>query len=107
MFTQRAAIDKLRKIADEIRQSGINLKKVVLFGSYSTNTQNEWSDIDVVLVADEFKSVGPLDVSLFARILTKYPELDIQPRTYNTKDFSSKKDPFIEEIMKTGIEIEA
>ena len=35
-----------------------------------------------------------------------YLELNIQPHTYNTKDFSPEKDPFVEETLKTGIEIE-
>lgn len=106
MLTQRAAIEHLQHIATEIKRSGIHLKKVILFGSYSKNKQHQWSDIDVVLVADEFKSIGPEDVQLFSKILIKYPELDIQPRTYNTKDFTPDKDPFVEEILRTGKELD-
>ncbi|MEO5600477.1 MAG: nucleotidyltransferase domain-containing protein [Cyclobacteriaceae bacterium] len=105
MLTQRAAIKHLQNIATEIKRSGIHLKKVILFGSYSRNRQHQWSDIDVALVADEFKSIGPEDVQLFSKILIKYPELDIQPRTYNTKDFTPGKDPFVEEILRTGKEV--
>ena len=105
MLTQRSAIKHLQNIATEIKQSGIHLKRVILFGSYSRNKQHQWSDIDVAFVADEFKSIGPVDVQLFSRILIKYPELAIQPRTYNTKDFTPEKDPFIEEILRTGIEL--
>jgi predicted nucleotidyltransferase len=106
MLTQRAAIRHLQKIAAEIEQSGIHLKKVILFGSYSSNTQNQLSDIGVALVADEFKSIGPEDVQLFSKILAKYPGLDIQPRTYNTKNFTPRKDPFVEVILKTGKELD-
>lgn len=105
MLTQRSAIKHIRNFANEIKLSGIHLKRVILFGSYSKNRQHAWSDIDVALVADEFKSIGPVDVQLFSGILIKYPELDIQLRTYNTKDFTPKKDPFVKEILKTGIEI--
>jgi predicted nucleotidyltransferase len=80
---------------------------MVLYGSYSRNKQRKWSDIDIALVADEFKGIGFFDAKLYSGILIKYPEMDIQPRTYNTKDFTPKKDPFVEEILKTGIEIEA
>ncbi|MEX2231111.1 MAG: nucleotidyltransferase domain-containing protein [Cyclobacteriaceae bacterium] len=106
MLTQRAAIRHLQKIAAEIKRSGIHLKKVILFGSYSKNQQHEWSDIDVAFVADEFKSIGPEDVKLFSKILIKYPDLGIQPRTYNTKDFTPRKDPFVEEILRTGTELD-
>ena len=76
---------------------------VILFGSYAKNTQHEFSDIDLALAADEFTGVGFIDIKLFVKILKNF--INIQPRTYSTEDFY-KGDPFIEEIKKTGIEIE-
>ena len=105
MLTQKTVISTIKKIADDIRLSGIHLNRVILYGSYAKNKQHDWSDIDVAFVADEFTSIGFEDVGLFAAQLIKYPKLDIQPRTYNTKDFSIDKDPFVEEILNTGIEI--
>ena len=105
MFTQRTVVKNLEKLANEIVNSGIHLRKMVLYGSYARNQQHKWSDIDVAFVADEFKSIGFEDVKLFSRLLILRPNIDIQPRTYNTKDFTPSKDPFVEEIIKTGIEI--
>ncbi len=105
MLTQKTVIKNLEKLADEIRQSGIHLRKVILYGSYSRNEQHKWSDIDVAFVADEFQNIGFEDVKLFSQLLIKRPNTDIQPRTYNTKDFTPDKDPFVEEILRTGIEI--
>ena len=99
MLTQKTVIKNLEKLADEIRQSGIHLRKVILYGSYSRNEQHKWSDIDVAFVADEFQNIGFEDVKLFSRLLIKRPNTDIQPRTYNTKDFTADKDPFVEEIL--------
>jgi hypothetical protein len=31
----------------------------------------------------------------------------VQPQTYNTKDFSPDSDPFVKEILKTGIDIKS
>ena len=105
MLTQKTVIGQLKKLADEIQQSGVHLKKVVLYGSYSRNEQHKWSDIDVVLVADEFKGIGFEDVHLLSKVLRKYDGMNLQPQTYNTKDFSPDKDPFVGEILRTGIEI--
>lgn len=107
MDTQRAVINNIKRFASDVKQSGIHLHKVILYGSYAQNKQHKWSDIDIALVADEFKSIGFEDVKLFSGILCKYAALNIQPRTYNTNDFSIDKDPFVEEILKTGIEIES
>jgi predicted nucleotidyltransferase len=81
-------------------------KRVVLFGSYAKNTQHKWSDIDVALVADNFNGAGFYDIALFGKTLIKKPFRSIQPKTYNTKQFTSDKDPFVDEILRTGIEIE-
>ena len=105
MLTQRTVISKIKKLTAEIMQSGLPLKRVVLYGSYSRNEQHEWSDIDVAFVADEFINIGFEDVKLFVKQLIKYPNLNIQPRTYNTRDFTPERDPFVEEILRTGIEI--
>lgn len=105
MATQKSAINNIKKFADEIMLSGIPLRKVILFGSYAKNTQSKWSDIDVALIADEFSGVGFYDTGLFSKILIKYTNINIQPHTYNTKDFLPAKDPVVEEIMKTGIRI--
>ena len=105
MATQQAVINDLKKFADDILASGIHLRRLVLFGSYSRNEQKEWSDIDVALAADEFNSFGFEDVSLISKVMLKYANLDISPRTYKTIDFNTEKDPFVGEILKTGIEI--
>ena len=107
MFTQKSVIGYLRNITSEIQHTGLRLRKVVLYGSYAKNQQHKWSDIDVAFIADEFIGIGFEDTKLFSPIMIKYPKLNIQPRTYNTKDFSPDKDPFVEEILRTGIEIKA
>ena len=105
MLTQKSVINHLTNLTAEIKQSGVHLQKVVLYGSYSRKEQHKWSDIDVAFAADEFIGIGFEDVKYFVRSLSKRPGLPIQPRTYNTKDFTPDKDPFVEEILKTGIEI--
>jgi hypothetical protein len=55
------------------------------------------------LVADDFSGVGFIDMKRFVKALRKH--YTIQPRTFATHDFE-KGDAFIEEIIRTGIEIE-
>jgi len=103
MLTQKAAIDTVRNYAREIRDTGINLRKVILYGSFAKGTQHEWSDIDVALIADEFEGL-PTDHYYFSRIGIKKPYIRIESNTYPTSYFQ-EGDPFIEEIKNTGIEI--
>jgi len=104
MLTQSFVIDTVRNYAREIRDAGVNLRKVILYGSFAKGTQHEWSDIDVALVADEFTGFAFDDYDLFPHVSIKNPYMWIEPRTYPT-DYFIESDPFIEEIKKTGIEI--
>jgi hypothetical protein len=103
MVTQSAVLKEVKEFTQEVKALGVNLKKVILFGSYAKGTQHEWSDIDVALVADEFIGLGWDDIPLFVKALHNH--IDIQAKTYPT-DYFNEGDPFIEEIKRTGIEIE-
>src|ERR1700761_3202173 len=98
-------INRIKDFAAQIHLCGVDLKRVILYGSYAHDKQTKYSDIDVALVADEFSGVPSEDVKLFLKAMRKY--YMVQAQTYNTKDFTPDKDPFVEEILKTGIEIKA
>ena len=102
-MASKAIIKELKDFVEIANTCGITLRKVILFGSYAQNRQTKYSDIDVALVADEFIGVPSIDVQLFMKAMRKH--YMIQPQTYNTKDFSPDKNPFVAEILKTGIEI--
>jgi predicted nucleotidyltransferase len=104
MLTQNAAIKKVKNYANEITKQGVNLSKVIMYGSFAKGTQHKWSDIDVALVAEEFTGVGFLDRPRFAKVNIQKPYVRIEPKTYST-DYFQEGDPFIEEIKNTGIEI--
>jgi uncharacterized protein len=98
-----AIIKQMKDFVTMVNSCGITLRKAVLFGSYARDEQTNYSDIDVALVADEFCNVPSEDVKLFMKAMLKY--YMVQPQTYNTRDFSADKDPFVGEILRTGIEI--
>jgi predicted nucleotidyltransferase len=96
-------VNKIKVFARQVNDCGINLKKVILFGSYAKNKQTKYSDIDVALVSDDFSGIPAEDVKLFLSALRKH--YMIQAQTYNTKDFSPTQNPFVKEIIKNGVEI--
>jgi predicted nucleotidyltransferase len=104
MLTKEGAIKRVKSYANEIAKQGINLNKVIMYGSFAKGTQHKWSDIDVALVADEFTGFGFSDRLLFSHVSIKEPYIRIEPKTYPT-DYFQESDPFIEEIKRTGIEI--
>ncbi|MBO9574060.1 MAG: nucleotidyltransferase domain-containing protein [Chitinophagaceae bacterium] len=105
MLTRRTAIKTVEQFVKEVKASGIRVKRAVLFGSYAHGKPHKWSDVDVALVADEFRGSPHYDLPYFVKINIKNDYSIISTRTYNTKDFTPRIDPFVEVIMENGIEI--
>ena len=102
-MASRAIINELKNFTNQVSACGVSLRRVILFGSYAANKQTENSDMDVALVADEFTGVPSEDVKLFLSALRNH--YLIQPQTFNPKQFSAKANPFIETIIRTGVEV--
>ena len=103
MLTRNAVIEIVKNYAHEIEAQGVHLRSVILYGSFAKETQHQWSDIDVALIADEFTGL-PDDHDLFPYVGIKKPYSRIEATTYPTNYFQ-QGDPFTEEIKNTGIEI--
>ena len=104
MATQQSVINLVTRFAADVRTEGVNLREIILFGSYSRNEQHRGSDIDVALVADEFAGMVFKDLDLFMNAKIKKDYANIQVHTFPTLYFE-KGDAFIDEIKRTGIEI--
>lgn len=50
-----AAINILARFTERLEAQGIKPGKVILYGSYATGTMREGSDIDVVVISDDFR----------------------------------------------------
>jgi hypothetical protein len=102
LIDRDTAIKRVNEFINELLSLQLSIRKAILFGSYVTNRQREWSDIDLALVADEFSGFGFEDRKYFARINIRKPYAMIQTKTY-APDYFEKGDPFIDEIKKSGI----
>lgn len=55
---KKTALESVSKFKRAIESRGIRIKKLVLFGSYSTGYAREESDIDIVAISDDFAGKG-------------------------------------------------
>ena len=81
--------------------AGLPLEKVILFGSYSRNEQNEDSDIDLAVVLKEYSN-DRFDTRLELMKYSREFEEVIEPHPFLASEFNSS-DPFMAEILKYGI----
>ena len=101
-ITRKDAISLAKKYIEQCRQMNVTIQKAILFGSVSTGTAHNNSDIDLLLVStmfknnslDNWKMLAPVTALLF----------EVEPHPYPYANFI-KGDSFIDEIKKTGIEI--
>jgi len=93
----------IQKYLAALQAHNIPIQQVFLFGSYAKGNYTEWSDIDLAVVSDSFegrrfedrKKIRPITLSGSSRI-------EVLP--YRPEDFTPE-DPFVCEILKTGIQI--
>lgn len=102
MVTREIAINTAKSFVRDCKSNGLTFYKVLLFGSTVKNQAHEWSDIDLLLISDQFGDNIFDNLKLYSRINIKYPIIETHP--YPTTYFK-EGNPFIQEICKESIEI--
>ena len=89
MLTKKNLMKYISEYISECNRLGLQLKRVILFGSYAHNTAHKWSDIDLALVSDDFTGMrlDDREKTPQARLQIKYGLRYIQMR------YGSKNDP--------------
>ncbi len=98
----------IRRYLEAVRAAGIRATRAVLFGSHARGEGDEWSDIDIVVIAPEFD--GPPDRRLVDKLWTLRAHTDsrIEPipcgeKRWETEDGS----PLLEIARREGVVIAA
>ena len=80
----------------------IDIHSAYLFGSFAKEKNHEDSDIDLAIVLNKIKNSFETEIKLMT--LRKKGETIIEPHIFE-KDSFTKVNPFINEILNTGIQI--
>lgn len=87
----------------ELVKQHMNVEQLYLFGSYSKGNYTIESDIDIAIVSDDF-SGDIINDRLILMKLRRNIDTRIEPHPFLLKDFNLNN-PFVSEIVKTGIRI--
>lgn len=93
------------KYIESVKNNGIPVKNVYIFGSQVKGTVHKDSDIDVCIISNKFGKNRFRERLLLMKISNDYVDL-IEPHPYSPKDFNNRFDPFVYQIKKTGIKVE-
>lgn len=102
MVTKDAAINTAKSFVDECKLHGLTFYKVFLFGSVVKGKTHQWSDIDLLLVSDQFNDNVFDNLKLYSKVNIRYPMIETHP--YPTSYFENG-DSFIQEVLGESIEI--
>jgi predicted nucleotidyltransferase len=102
MVTKESAINTARSFVDDCEKSGLKFYKVLLFGSAARNELHVGSDIDLLLISDQFGENVFENLKLYSKINIRYPIIETHP--YPTDTFIHGND-FIDDLQKDCIEI--
>jgi len=98
-------IELLKKYILLLNSEGISVNKAFLFGSYSTDTASESSDIDVMIVSDKYDENDDMAIGKIWN-LTRKISTKIEPFLIgNLKFKEDNSSPLISMIREQGIEI--
>ncbi len=101
---KKSEIEKIYKFVELLKQQGINVSKVILFGSYAKGRANPDSDIDIVVVSNQFGRDTAEEMMLLRKIALKVDSL-IEPVPLSPEDLSDNYSTFAQEIKRYGIDV--
>jgi hypothetical protein len=102
VVTRKALMEKISGLLKDLKGVGYSPSRVVLFGSYAKGNPHAYSDIDLAIWDKHFIGCGTVDIVPIVSIVSRYPGLE--NHTF-AEDETKESNPFIEEILKHGIEI--
>lgn len=101
--TEREIKEIIDRYRQEIEKLGIKPQKIILFGSYAGGAPREDSDIDLIIVSDDFKDMNLRERLELLGIAAGRVFEPIEALGYTQEELESrKKETFLEAILKSA-----
>ena len=95
-------MESIKKYIEKISQY-YKIEAIILFGSYAKGTENEDSDIDIAIISSDFSDIIEDGAKLIG--LTWKVDTRIEPHPITTEDYQKVSNPFVREVVDTGIKV--
>lgn len=95
-------MESIKKYIEKISQY-YKVEAIILFGSYAKGTENEDSDIDIAIISSDFSDIIEDGAKLIG--LTWKIDTRIEPHPITTEDYQKVSNPFVREVVDTGIKV--
>ena len=98
------AIIKARKLIGLLETNGINVYDAYMFGSVAMDKGDEYSDIDIAIVSEEFTGVPFYDVKKISKF-RRAVDLRLEVHPFSLSDILHDPPLFFVDIKDKGVQI--
>lgn len=95
-------VNLINKYIRLLKQKGIKVSKVILFGSYAKGIAEQDSDIDLAIISSQFGQ-NNLEEIIFLRKLALEIDSHIEPLPFSPQDIKDRYSTLAQEIKKYGV----
>jgi len=93
-----------KEYVEDVRHA-LPVDKAFLYGSYAKGTATELSDVDICFFLEDFNGKNRVDIiGELLRLCRVYKGAFFEPTVFPTSEID-RGNPFVKEILTTGIEI--
>ncbi|HLA04865.1 MAG TPA: nucleotidyltransferase domain-containing protein [Syntrophales bacterium] len=101
--TEREIKDIISRFQKEIEKLGVKPQKIILFGSYAGGAPREDSDIDLIVISDDFRRMNLRERLELLGIAAGRILEPIEALGYTQEELESReKETFLEAILKSA-----
>jgi len=98
---KKSVIEVIYRLKKILESKNIILQKIILFGSYAKKTSTTFSDIDVILISDDFQSLNYWErIEIISDAIYDVFE-PIEAFSFTQKEWE-KKDSFLADFAQDG-----
>ena len=98
------AIDKARKLIELLKTNGIDVYEAYLFGSAAMDKADEYSDIDIAIVSEDFTGIPFYDVKKISKFRRSI-DLRLEVHPFSLNDILHNPPLFFVDIKNKGVQI--
>ena len=94
----------LKRYSQQLENLGIRPERMLLYGSFAKGTAKEGSDIDLLIVSEDFQGMNLRERSELLGIAAARILAPIQAEGLTPQELTeSEEDSFLEEILQSGV----
>ena len=103
MFKRRQKIKGIvERFKQELKNLGIKAEKIILYGSYAEGNPKEYSDIDLIVISDDFQNLNLRERLEILGLAAGRVFEPIEALGYTSKEVETdRKESFLDEILNS------